>query len=441
MVFQLFRDGRAYRHAISVIRGAKSAHAAVPLLSGSPVGALAAVAASREEWWVRAAAIEALRGRADAAACDVLLEIVRDIEAVEELRVRAVQTLVVAEPPGLVYVLRDVATEARTARVYDLDAIVVLARATLGDVDVSLALLRLVYGRPSVHTRPSHAALAALESRAGHDALARGFGAEHASVAMLARLAVSHPEPEVRRWAIASAPLDADFIVPALADEPLVVEGAFARVIEAPAHVATLAVLASSEATPITRAWAALALHRLGHREEARVAWAALREPALVDLPLAVRRAVLFHYLPGLRPTDPRHVLEAELDHGLSYGGDHDEGPDEPFTRIYAAAREALLEEGILLDEPEAIGDIRNQGSGTYYEAEAEGRVLCLSSLGRFVRADDGISYAARAALERAGFLFIEGALADETYTGLMAYDFGAIREKTVSELLFDWVD
>jgi hypothetical protein len=424
-----------------MIRGAKSAHAAVPLLSDTPVGALAAVAGSRETWWVRAAAIEALRGRADATACDVLLTILRDTDAEEALRVRAVQTLVVAAPPGLPSALRALAAEARTTRVYDLDAIVVMARATLGDPDVALALLQILYARASVHTRPAQAALAELEARAGYDLLARIFGAGDASASALSQLAASHPEPEVRRWAIAHAPGDAPWLVSALADEPLVVEGAFARVTESSAHVDALMALVWSDAETATRAWAALALHRLGHRGEARAAWTSLGDPPLVDVPVAVRRAVLYEYLPSHRGTDPRHLLEAEIEHGFTYETEHEEGPDEPPTAILEAANRALVGDGLALERLRPIEREMGVGYGTYHAGIVDGVSIYVCTRGRFFASEDELPPHVVHPLERAGFLFIEGDLARTKYSGLQVYDFGDIREKSVFELLFHWVD
>lgn len=191
------------------------------------------------------------------------------------------------------------------------------------------------------------------------------------------------------------------------------------------------------------RARAILALLRRGLREEAKGLWDALKYARieLPGVPPSVRRAVLYHYLPGERGTDARWLLEGELDMGLALDIEREEGPDEPAAAILEAARRAVHQAGCSIGKATPIGHVREQGGGTYCHLQVESGILEVSELGRFVAGDAPLPDRARDNLERAGFVFVEGVLASQVFEGLGVYFFGRRDPLSVYDLLFYWQD
>ncbi len=411
--------------------------------------ALAAFASSKAPWPARRAALRGLAGRVDEPVAARLLEIALDEGEVEELRCQAIELLAGegrAEIvlPALCRVRASLAAMPKPP--YRLGDVVDAASARLGDLGAALPALRLRYDAWSHRRRLGDEALRALEAARGVEAVARAFGAPDASVASLEALALRHGEPCVRRWAVDVAPPASPFLVSALSDASWVVaEGAHDALLAAPeADEPAIAALArDAEAAPLARARATLVLLRRGRRELAAELWAAFAcgRIALPGVPESVRRTVLHAYLPGERGTDPRWLLEGELDRGLDLALERDGGPDEPAERIVEAAREALSAAGFAPGEPVPIGAVRQQGGGTYVHLAAGGHTLQVCELGRFVACDDPAPAPLRGALERAGFLFVEGALAARVFEGLGVYFFGARGALCVYDLLFYWQD
>jgi len=107
----------------------------------------------------------------------------------------------------------------------------------------------------------------------------------------------------------------------------------------------------------------------------------------------------------------------------------------------------ALTSVGLAPQPPVSVGEERRQGSGTYHVIKiGEYRVL-ISTLGRFAKGYDtgdgtgGAPAAARRALERAGFRWIDRTDGAILVTGLCVYYFGTREPLQVADLLFYWQD
>lgn len=409
---------------------------------------LVGIATSSEPWHVRRPAIFALSGRVDDAVAASLLAMALDARETGELRCDAIDVLARAGRTEIVGPLRRLRAElAETERPpHGLAETAVAAAARLGDVDAAVGALRLRYDAWRHLRHQGEEAVLALQDRVGLGALARAFGAHDASVEGLGGLALRYPEKVVRRWAVDVAPPDAPWLVAALRDpEWVVAEGVHAALLRSTSAVepALTALASDPEAEPEVRARAILALLGRGQREEAQALWDAFGDgdDPMPGFSPVIRRAVLYSYLPGERGTDPRWLLEGVLDHGFDLGDDRHGGPDEPPEAILQAARDALGRADFPAGKATPIGQVREQGWGTYVHLEVKGGVLEVSELGRFVATELALPAHVRAALEQAGFLFIEPPLAGTIFEGLCVYFFGRRDPLSVYDLLFYWQD
>jgi hypothetical protein len=152
----------------------------------------------------------------------------------------------------------------------------------------------------------------------------------------------------------------------------------------------------------------------------------------LPDIPDDVRETLLRMYLPGQRTTDPRLALE------LFMRGDAeiDFDPDLP-NHASAALRAA----GFCVGDPVGIGEHRRQGDGSYAVLVVDGIELSVCGFGRFARSDATTAPAVIAALETAGFRWIDDRLGSVIFEGLAVYFFGRREPLMVSDLLFYWQD
>ena len=185
--------------------------------------------------------------------------------------------------------------------------------------------------------------------------------------------------------------------------------------------------------------WAAYALHRLtGDVAQTRAVYEALGRPRVeVDgLEEEIRRAIVHEYGHECeKQSDPRWRVEALCT-------EPPQPPDE--ERQLALATAALTAAGLVPRPAVSCGDAHRQGGGTYhvigYGGLGGGREVLVSTLGRFA-GGHGDDPAARAALEAAGFRWIDGATGSIRVTRLGVYYFGAREPLDVTTLLFYWQD
>ncbi|MFD3943098.1 hypothetical protein [Streptomyces sp. NPDC058579] len=196
---------------------------------------------------------------------------------------------------------------------------------------------------------------------------------------------------------------------------------------------------------PTTEAklWAAYALHGVTEdAAETRSLYDRLGRPRVEveGLDEELRAAIVHEYAPGCEPTsDPRWRIEA-----LCTDPPARPDVDDQLRRATAA----LTEAGLAPKPPVSCGEDNQQGDGTYHVIEAAGRRVLISTLGPFATdeeegyEEDSDDYAAaRQALERAGFRWIDVETGTIRVTGLCVYYFGGRGPLTVGALLFYWQD
>ena len=293
---------------------------------------------------------------------------------------------------------------------------IINARATLGDLTVASEAATLA-NNPWPHSRAiGEAALDALIDRHGVEAIEALLGTERPEdrvfhVRMLARSGGDL----VRAFA------DRDIKVATVACE-LAVESSTCHDEALLDHVATGPTIES-------RLWAAYALHRRG-REIADL-WHALGSPRIEipGLPDAMRYAILRQYA-GTPPTDPHWLVErvcVEL-------------PVPDVDAQLARAIAALDAAGLAPQPPVPIGEVHEQGEGTYHVIDLAGDTsVSISTLGPFAFGD--VQPLARRVLLAAGFTWLEPEVAALRVEGLSVYYFGHREPLDVHTLLFYWQD
>ncbi|MFF5446396.1 hypothetical protein [Streptomyces sp. NPDC012888] len=367
-----------------------------------------------EPWWRRLACARALAGRVPRSRLDGLLGCVRAEDDTGSVRVALLDVL--GDREELLPWLRheDRAEEGA----YGMKEAVFTARGRLGDLTAAAGLAELAFS-PWRHRRDT--------GDAGLDALV----ARHGTAKVLA--ALDDTRPEVRAWRVRLRHRAGEDVTDALADPDHGVAHLAQDLITDPDRLRDHLRGAPTDEAAL---WAAYALHRLtGDAAETRAVYEALGRPRVevAGLTEDVRRAVVHEYAPECeKQSDPRWRVEAVCT----------EPPDpvDEEAQLRRAAR-ALAAAGLEPAPPVSCGDAHRQGGGTYHViGYRDGREVFISTLGPYA-GDHGDDPEARAALEAAGFRWIDAAQGGVAVTGLHVYYFGAREPLDVHTLLFYWQD
>ncbi|MGW5848942.1 hypothetical protein ACWFQ8_13495 [Streptomyces sp. NPDC055254] len=379
---------------------------------------LARCAAERAQpWWRRTACVDALAGRVPAARVGELLARVRDTD--DSGTVRKALLGLLADREELLPWLRH--EDRRHESAYGMVDAVLQARGVLGDRTAAPELATLAFS----HWRTRRAI-----GEAGLDALAD----RHGVGVVLSELDGTRPQD--RAVVVRMRHRAGGDVSDALADPDPQVAHLAQSLLTCPVQVS--AYLAEAP-TADAKLWAAYALHRLtGDVAQTRAVYEALGRPRVEveGLDEELRRAIVHEYGHACeKQSDPRWRVEALCT-------EPPQRPDE--ERQLALAAAALAAAGLAPRPAVSCGDAHHQGDGTYhvigYGGLAGGREVLVSTLGRFA-GSHGDDPDARAALEAAGFRWIDGATGSIRVTGLGVYYFGAREPLDVSTLLFYWQD
>ncbi|MFH9799261.1 hypothetical protein [Streptomyces virginiae] len=376
-----------------------------------------------EPWWRRTACVEALTGRVPQARLGALLACVRDTG--DTGTVRKALLGVLSDRAELLPWLRH--EDRRREEAYGMAEAVLQARGALGDLTAAAELATLAF---------SHWWTRRAVGEAGLDALVERYGAQ----ALLDELAGGRPED--RATAVRLRDRAGGDVIDALADPDPAVAHLAQSLLTCPDRIR--AYLAGAP-TPDAALWAAYALHRLtGDAARTRAVYEALGRPRVEveGLDEEVRRAIVHEYGHECeKQSDPRWRLEALCTEPPQPQDEERQLADE--ERRLALATAALTAAGLMPRPPLSCGEAHRQGGGTYHVigyGEGGRSEVFISTLGPFAcnHEDDP---AARAALEGAGFRWIDGATGAVRVTGLGVYYFGAREPLDVSTLLFYWQD
>ncbi|MGW4896185.1 hypothetical protein ACWEQL_28615 [Kitasatospora sp. NPDC004240] len=364
-------------------------------------------------WWRRHACVRALGGNVPPRRVPALLERVRDSGDTAEVRIALLELL--ADRAELLPWLRH--PDRALDHAYGLGEAFLLARGRLGDLTATDGLAVLA-ADPWQHRQDA--------GGTGLRALAR----RHGTAAVLAGLDDTRPAHRLVRARLRERA--GEDVTDALADpDRTVAYGAQQLLTDVDRLRAYIAGAPGTEAA----LWAAFALYRLTEdAEETRALDRVLGAPRVEveGLDGEVRAAIVHEY--GLwceRASDPRWRIEAIC-----------AAPPAPVdvAAQLDRATAALVAAGLDPAPPVPAGEHHQQGDGTYHVYELGEEEVRVSTLGRFATAwDDG--HPARAALEAAGFRWIDAADGAVTVEGLAVYHFGARRPLTVDTLLFYWQD
>ncbi|MFD3696323.1 hypothetical protein ACFWUZ_09190 [Streptomyces sp. NPDC058646] len=368
-----------------------------------------------QPWWRRTACVEALAGRVPRAGLGELLACVRDTAGSGTVR-RALLVLL-SDRAELLPWLRHEDRLRETS--YGMPQAVLRARAALGDRTAAAGLATLAFS-------PWQTDRAVGE--AGLDALADRYGAE----AVLGRLDGGRPED--RAVAVRMRHRGGEDVTGALADPDPQVAHLAQSLLTCPDQVRAYL---TGAPTADARLWAAYALQRLtGDVAGTRAVYEALGRPRVeVDgLDEELRRAIVHRYGHTCeKQSDPRWRVEALCT-------EPPPAPDEEEQLALAVA--ALSAAGLAPRPPLSCGEANRQGGGTYHVIgyRGDGSEVLISTLGRFA-GDHDEDPAARAALEAAGFRWIDAATGSVRVTDLGVYHFGSRQPLDVQTLLFYWQD
>ncbi|MFI1279503.1 hypothetical protein ACH4U5_01855 [Streptomyces sp. NPDC020858] len=369
-----------------------------------------------QPWWRRTACVDALTGRVPRARADELLACVRDAE--DSATVRKALLGLLSDRVELLPWLRHEDRQREGA--YGMSEAILQARGVLGDRTAAAELATLAFS-------PWRSRRAAGE--AGLDALVDRHGVE----AVLCELGGGRPED--RAAIVCMRDRAGEDVTDALADpDPQVAHLAQSLLADPDQIRACLAGAPTADAA----LWAAYALHRMTDDvAQTRAVYEALGRPRVeVDgLDEELRRAIVHEYGHTCeKQSDPRWRIEALCT----------EPPPPPDQeRQLALATAALTAAGLAPRTPVSCGEANQQGDGTYHVigyGEGGGSEVFISTLGRFA-GDHEDDPAARAALEAAGFRWIDGATGSIRVTGLGVYYFGSRDPLSVDTLLFYWQD
>ncbi|MFD9369180.1 hypothetical protein ACFWA6_15965 [Streptomyces sp. NPDC060020] len=369
-----------------------------------------------QPWWRRTACVEALVGRVPQARVGELLACVRDTEGSGTVRKALLQLL--SDRAELLPWLRH--EDRLREEAYGMREAVLQARGALGDRTAAAELATLAFS----HWRTRRAV-----GEAGLDALMDRHGVE----AVLSELGGGRPED--RAVAVRVRDRAGEDVTDALADPDPAVAHLAQSLLTCPDRLrAHLAEAPTADAA----LWAAYALHRLtGDVAQTRAVYEALGRPRVEveGLDEEIRRAIVHEYGHECeKQSDPRWRIEALCT-------EPPQPPDE--ERQLALATAALAAAGLAPRPPLSCGAANRQGGGTYHVigyGDGGRSEVFISTLGRFA-GDHEDDPAARAALEAAGFRWIDGPTGSIRVTGLGVYYFGAREPLDVHTLLFYWQD
>lgn len=367
-------------------------------------------------WHHRLRCAKALHGRVPPARAVALLDLAR--AGGEELsRAELVVALATSPGPHRAALLDWLRTRPPSGRDH-LPVAVLRGRAALGDTTAARPLAALAADDWTFRAQPAAEALDELVARCGAAAVLAELGAEDAP-SLLRNGAAAADRLVGLRWSTEHGDL-----VAALADpHPHVARAAHDRLVAAPLReTAGLTALASGSDPAGLWALAVLLAHGVDHPAAAT----APRVP-LPDVPADVRAAVVAHWAPGLRGTDPRWLVEKAL--------------AEPAAPVPppSAAVDVLAAAGLEPGEPVSAGESYGQGHGTYHQIDVTGGRVLVSTLGRFVDVPE--AGPAGPVLAAAGYRVIDGALSRIVVDGLVVYWFGDRKPLRVGDLLFFWQD
>ncbi|WP_046780163.1 hypothetical protein [Streptomyces yangpuensis] len=369
-----------------------------------------------QPWWRRMACVDALTGRVPQARVGELLACVRDTGDTGSVR-KALLGLVADRGELLPWLRHE---ERRNEEAYGMKEEVLRARAGLGDLTAAAELATFAFS----HWRTRRAA-----GEAGLDTLVDRYGAQ----TVLAELAGGRPED--RAAIVRMRDRRGEDVIDALADPDPGVAHYAQSLLTVPDRIrAYLAGAPTADAA----LWAAYALHRLtGDAARTRAVYESLGRPRVevAGLDEELRRVIVHEYADECeKQSDPRWRIEVLCT-------EPPQPPDQ--ERQLALATAALAAAGLAPRTPLSCGEAHRQGNGTYHVigyGEDGGNEVFISTLGPFA-GDHEDDPAARAALEAAGFRWIDGTTGAVRVTGLGVYCFGAREPLDVSTLLFYWQD
>ncbi|MEU6298070.1 hypothetical protein [Streptomyces erythrochromogenes] len=369
-----------------------------------------------QPWWRRKACAEALAGRVPQARMGELLACVRDTE--DNGTIRKVLLGLLSDRAELLPWLRH--EDRRREEAYGMPEAVLRARGALGDLTAAAELATLAFSPWWTRRAVGEAGLDALVDR-------------HGTAAVLAGLAGGRPED--RAVAVRMRDRAGEDVTDALADPDPGVAHLAQSLLTSPDRIRAYLDGAPTAAAAL---WAAYALHRLtGDAAPARAVYEAFGRPRVEveGLDEELRRAIVHEYAPECeKQSDPRWRIEALCT-------EPPQAPDEEGQLARATA--ALAAAGLAPRPPLSCGEAHRQGGGTYHVigyGEGGRSEVFISTLGPFA-GDHEDDPAARAALEPAGFRWIDGPTGAVRVTGLGVYYFGAREPLDVHTLLFYWQD
>lgn len=364
-------------------------------------------------WWRRRPCVLALAGRVPSAFVPELMERIRDRDDVSEVRIALLDLL--GDREELLPWLRH--EDRKAEKSYGMSEAILKCRGVLGDRTAAPELATLVNDPWPRRQTVAEAGLNALVARYGVEAVLADLGDER---------------PEDRAFGVRVRHRAGGDVTEAFADPDVGVAHLVHSLVDDAEQVR-----AYVERAPTTEAklWAACALYRLGGPlPEIRAIDDSMGRPRVEvsGLDNEIRSAIVGEYVPRCTArTDPRWRLEAICVEPVL-------PPDEDDQLRRAAT--ALASANLEPEQPVSCGEEAGQGGGTYHVIEHRDGSAWVSTLGRFVTGDDA-NVAARAALEAAGFRWIDQELGSITVTGLCVYYFGARAPLDVRTLLFYWQD
>ncbi|MEO3825858.1 hypothetical protein [Actinomadura sp. B10D3] len=382
----------------------------------------------------RALCARALLGRVPPEHAAALAECGRD--ATVDFEVRNPVLMSVLSMPGtreaddLLSWLRTCEIDAEERASDSLSPAISLARAMDGDASAVEALAERATDPWWTERTEAEQAIEALIRARGHAAVLSAFGRD--STEALARHGRSPAERLLGLRCHRRAGGDITFCLGD--DSALVARKAYDLLIES--RGADEELLVTVRENRPGHVWALAVLHKRGH--DIRPLWEEAGSPRieLPGVPSDVREAIVRHYAPGQRDTDPRWLVEAAL-LGPSLPS---EDRDDLIEKRLDFAFRALRAWGLKPQKPLSAHQDYGQGSSTYHVISTDAGKVYLSTLGPFFMLRDEHEEV-KALLQMSGFRHIGKELGATVFTGLAVYYFGIRDPLRIRNLLFYWQD